>query len=130
MATYLGKDGVLAVGANEVAEVVDFSVNETADTHDDTSKGDDWRTFKAGHKSWAGELTCRYDPTDTNGQEALAIGATVALTLQPIGATAGNPELTGSAIVTAVGEEYPLEGLCARTISFQGSGALGRGAVT
>jgi hypothetical protein len=130
MTTHLGKDGVVQVGAAEVAEVVDFSVTESADTHDDTSKGDDARTFKAGHTSWAGSLTCRYDPTDTNGQEALRAGATVSLTLQPVDGTSGNPELTGSAIVTEVGEEYPLEGLSARNISFQGSGALGRGTVT
>lgn len=127
MATYLGKDGVVKIGANEVAEVVDFTVSESADTHDDTSKGDDWRSFKAGHKTWTGELTCRYDPTDANGQEALTIGATVALVLQPIGGTTGNPELTGNAIVTAVSEETPLEGLAGRTFSFQGSGALTRG---
>jgi hypothetical protein len=127
MATYLGKDGVVKVGASEVAEVVDFSVNESADTHDDTSKGDDWRTFKAGHKTWTGELTCRYDPTDTTGQGALAIGAEVSLVLQPIGGTAGNPELTGTALITSVGDEFPLEGLAARSISYQGSGALTHG---
>jgi hypothetical protein len=130
MATFLGKDGIIKVGANAVLEVVDFSVTESADTHDDTSKGDDWRTFKAGHKSWSGSLSCRYDPTDSTGQEALAIGATAALTLQPVDGTAGSPELTGNAIITEVGEEYPLEGLSARNISFQGSGALTRGTIS
>jgi len=130
MSTYLGKDGIVKAAGVAIAEVMDFSVEQSADTEEDTSKGDDWRSYKTTFKTWSGEVTCRYDPTDSTGQQALAVGEVVALLLYPVNATAGSPQLSGNAIITTIGIESPLEGLCSRSFSFQGNGALTEGTAT
>src|SRR4030065_2942989 len=103
MSTFIGKDGIVKAAGVAIAEVMDFSVEQSADTEEDTSKGDDWRSYKTTFKTWSGEVTCRYDPTDSTGQQALAVGEVVALLLYPVNATAGSPQLWGIAILRRVG---------------------------
>jgi len=127
MATFDGNDGVVKVGSNTVTEVTDFSITENAETKDDTAMGDAWKTFKAGMKSWSVSITCHWDDTDTNGQEALTAGAEVTLNLYPEGATTGDDEMTGSAIITSVGVTMNKDGMVTRTFSAEGNGALTHG---
>ena len=81
MANHTGVDGVVKVGTNTVAEVRDWSVNETADTIEDTTMNDTSKTFQAGLKSWHGSLNALWDETDTTGQEALTVGSSATLNL-------------------------------------------------
>ena len=127
MANHTGVDGVVKVGTNTVAEVRDWSVNETADTIEDTTMNDTSKTFQAGLKSWNGSLNAFWDETDTNGQEALTVGSSATLNLYPEGATTGDIYYTGTAIVTAAGISVPTNGMIERNLSFQGNGALTRG---
>ena len=46
MATHTGSEGTVKVGANAIAEIRSFSIEETADTVEDTSMGDTYRTHK------------------------------------------------------------------------------------
>lgn len=124
MANHTGVDGVVKVGANAVAEVRNWSINETADTIEDTTMNDTSRTYQAGLRSWNGSLTAFWDESDTNGQVALTIGASVTLHLLPEGATTGDVDYTGTAIVTSIGIAVPTNGMVERTIGFQGTGAL------
>ena len=47
MATHVGTSGVVKVGANAVAEVTGFTIDETNDTVEDTSLTDTAKSYKA-----------------------------------------------------------------------------------
>ncbi len=53
MATHTGSEGTVRVGANTIAEIRSYSVEETSDTAEDTSMGDSYRTFKTTLKAWS-----------------------------------------------------------------------------
>lgn len=124
MANHTGIDGVIKVGTSAVAEVRNWSITESAETYDDTTQNDTARTYKAGITSWSAIATAFWDETDTSGQVALTIGASVTLNLYPEGATTGDTYYTGTALVTSVGVSVPTGGMIERSYSFQGTGAL------
>ena len=105
MATYDGNDGVVKAGSNAVAEVLSFSLTETSNMRDRAAIGDDWDVMSPGSKTGSGSVTCWYDDTDTDGQNALANGASVSLVLFPLGETTGRPQITVAAIINEVGRE-------------------------
>lgn len=124
MATHKGSEGTVKVGSNAVAEVRSFTIDESADTLEDTSMGDAARTYKPSLTSFSGSVDVFWDETDTTGQGALTIGAEVTLNLYPEGDTTGDTYLSGSAIVTGVSVNSSFDGLVESSISFQGTGAL------
>jgi hypothetical protein len=124
MATHHGKNGVVKVGANTVAEVDRWSVRESVEVSDDTAQGDTAQTHLVGVPMWNGNLTCHWDETDTNGQQALTIGASVTLNLYPEGTGSGAKYKTGTASILEVGIEVTKNGVVSREFSFQGNGAL------
>lgn len=124
MATHAGSEGTVKVGANAIAEIRSFSVEETGDTIDDTTMGDAARTYLAGLKTYTASIDCLWDETNTTGQGALTVGASVTLNLYPEGATAGDIYYTGTAIVTGRTITSTHDGLVEMSISCQGSGGL------
>lgn len=124
MSTHHGKNGIVKVGANTVAEITDWSYEISGEVADDTAQGDDWNTHLAGQKSWTGEATANFDPTDTNGQLALSELASVTLNLYAYGSDTGKKYKQGTATVTKVGVSVPLRNKVTRTFSFQGNGPL------
>ena len=124
MATHLGKEGTVAVGSNSIAEIRSFSIDETIDTVEDTSMGDASKSYLASIKDFSGSIDVLYDETDTNGQTALAVGATVTLNFAPEGTASGDVKLTGSAIVTGKSINSSFDGLVEASISIQGTGGL------
>ena len=128
MATHTGVDGLIKIGSNAVAELRGYSYTETATVIDDTSQTDTWTTHLPGLKSWAGQAEAAWDETDTTGQGALTVGASVSLTFYPEGATTGDTTAAGTATVTSVGVSVPNgSGLVTRSFSFTGNGALTHG---
>lgn len=130
MGTHTGRLGSVKVGANTVAEVKSFSVEETGDTAEDTSMGDQWRTFKPTLNSWSGSVEAQLDETDSTGQGALTTNAEVALKLYPDGESSGDVELSGNAIVTGVSRSVSFDGIVTISFTFQGNGALTIGTVS
>ena len=124
MATHKGSEGTVKVGSNAVAEIKSYSIEESADTLEDTSMGDSARTYKPSLSNFSGSLDVFWDETDTNGQGALSIGSEVTLNVYPEGDTAGDTYYTGSAIVTGVSRSASFDGLVEASISVQGNGAL------
>jgi predicted secreted protein len=124
MATHKGSEGTVKVGTNAVAEIRSYSIEESADTLEDTSMGDSARTYKPSLSNFSGSLDVFWDETDTNGQGALSIGSEVTLNVYPEGDTAGDTYYTGSAIVTGVSRSASFDGLVEASISVQGNGAL------
>jgi hypothetical protein len=124
MATHVGKDGAVYVGANAVAEIRDWSLEQTSEVVNDTVMGDTWMTNKATQKSWTSSFNAFWDETDTNGQGALTVGSEVTLNLYPEGNTSGDTYWTGSAIITSVSNSASFDGLVEASFSATGNGAL------
>ena len=124
MATHKGSEGIVKVGSNSVAEIRSYSIEESADTLEDTSMGDSARTYKPSLTSFSGSLDVFWDETDSSGQGALSIGSEVTLSIYPEGDATGDVYYNGSAIVTSVSRTGSYDGLVEASISVQGNGAL------
>ena len=123
MAIHKGSEGLVKVGANTVAEVKSYSIDETSDTIESTSMGDSAKTFESSLTSFSGSVECFWDETDT-AQVAMSIGSTITLNLYPEGADSGDTYYSGSAVITGKTVSGAHDGLVEASISFQGSGAL------
>lgn len=130
MATFKGKDGVVKSGANAVAEVRSFTIEEKGENLDDSVMGDDWRTRLPFIKDWSGSVDVLFDDTDTNGQATLIAGASISLSLQMEGDTSGDHKLSGTALITGRNITASHDGLVEASISFEGNGQLTEGTVT
>ena len=124
MATHKGSEGTVKIGANAIAEIRTWTINETADTLEDTTMGDSARSYKPSLTSWDGSMDVYWDETDTNGQGAATIGAEITLNVYPEGATSGDSYYTGTAIVTGVSRTASFDGMVEASLTFQGTGAL------
>jgi len=130
MASHIGRDGIVKVGAATVAEVKSFSIEESADTVETTKMTDTARSHAITLTSFSGSLDCFWDETDTTGQGALTIGASVTLALYPEGDTTGDTYYSGTALVTGVSRSASFDGMVEASISVQGTGALTADTVT
>lgn len=124
MATHIGRDGVVKVGANSIAELRSFSIDETGDTVEDTVMTDTARSYISTLTSFTGSADVYWDETDTSGQGALTVGASVTIGFYPEGETAGDTYYSGTCIVTGVSRSASFDGMVEASITFQGSGAL------
>lgn len=129
MATFTGSAGVILVGSNQVAEVRNYSIEESADTIEDSAMGDTSRTFKVGLKSFSGSADVFFDDTDSTGQGALTVGSSVTISFQMEGNTTGDHKLSGTALVTSRSISASFDGMVEASISFTGTGALTEGTV-
>ena len=129
MATHTGSSGTVKVGANAIAELRSWSLDQSQDTVETTKLGDTVKTYSATQSSSSGTMDCFWDETATNGQVACTFGETVTLNLYPEGATSGDTYYTGSAIITSVGVAQTHDGIVERSIGFQISGAVTIGTV-
>jgi hypothetical protein len=130
MATHTGSEGTVRVGAtNAVLEIRSYSVEETADTVEDSSMGDAYRSFKTTLKGWSGSVDVFWDELDTTGQGALVPGSEVNVRFYPEGTTTGDVYYTGQAIVTGKTITGSFDGMVESTITVQGTGALTSAAV-
>jgi len=120
-----GKDGTVQVSDNDVLEVTSWSLDESANVAEGSAMGDNYTTNLGGIKSNSGTVECNYDKDDTNGQQALAPGATVALSLFP------EPDATdanfwgGNAIIESVSHSTPHDGIVTASFSFRNADSTG-----
>ena len=124
MATHTGSQGTVKVGSNAIAELKSWTLDQSQDTVETTKLGDTVKTFSATQSSSSGTMDCFWDETDSSGQGAMTIGATVTLNLYPEGATSGDTYYSGSAIINSVGVAQAHDGIVERTFGFQVSGAV------
>lgn len=124
MAVHKGSEGTVKVGANAIAEIRSYSLEESADTLETTSMGDTARTYLPSLSTFSGSVDVYWDESDTTGQGALTIGAEITLNVYPEGDTTGDTYYTGSAIVTGVTRSGSFDGMVEASISVQGTGAL------
>lgn len=124
MATHVGKDGAVYVGSSAVAEIRDWSLEQTSEVVADTTMGDSWVSNKATLKSWTASFNAYWDETDTAGQGALTVGSEITLNLYPEGNTQGDTYWSGAAIITSVSNSASFDGLVEASFSVTGNGAL------
>ena len=124
MATHTGSEGTVKIGANAIAEIRSYTIDETGDTIEDTTMGDTARTYKAGLKDFTGSVDVYWDETDTTGQGALTVGSEVTIKFYPEGTTSGDTYYSGSAIVTGLTINGSFDGMVEASINVQGTGAL------
>lgn len=126
MATHTGNNGSVLITAAVVAEVLSFSLSEGVNVVDDTVIGDSADTHLTGTVNWNGSIDCYWDETDSTGQEAMTIGASVALHLNPDGTSTGDIDFNGTATITAIERSVANNGIVTASFTFQGNGALTR----
>jgi len=129
MANHKASEGTVKIGSNVIAEIRDYSIEQTANTIETTEIGDTSKTFVAGQVASSGSMTCFWDETDTNGQVAMAVGNSVQINFYPEGDTGGDTYYDMQALITSVGVSASVDGLVERSFGFQGTGAVTIGTV-
>jgi len=124
MATHAGSEGTVKSGSDAIAQIRSYSLEETADTLEDTTMGDSSRTYLPSLKTFSGSVDVFWDETDTNGQGSFTVGSSVTLAIYPEGDTAGDTYYSGSAIVTGKTITGSFDGMVEATFTLQGTGAL------
>lgn len=124
MATHAGKEGKVKIGSNLVAETRNWNLTETGNTSDTTAMGTTAETHLFTTSSWEGAISCWWDETDTSGQGALTVGASVTFSVYPEGDSSGDTYYTGTATVTQTNPTASHDGVVEASFSFKGNGAL------
>jgi hypothetical protein len=123
MAVHHGKEGQVAIGGTAVGELTSFTLETTGDVVESTKMEDAAKSFIAGRTSFSGTLEMHFDETDS-GQTQLVSGASLTFKLLPEGSSSGDRKFEGAGIVTGMSVNQPLDGVVARSVTFQGTGAL------
>jgi hypothetical protein len=129
MATFKGNDGTVKSGSNAIAEIISFTVDETADTIETTTMGDAAKTYVASFKDATATVETYFDDTDSSGQGTLTVGSSVTVNFQMEGDTTGDHKLSGTAIITGFSLGVSADGINTATYTMQISGGLTAGTV-
>ena len=123
MATHTGSEGTIKVATTVVGELRSYSLEQTADTIEDTSMGDTSRSYKTALKGWSGSASLFFDEADA-GQLLLVLGTSIALKVYPEGASSGDKYYYGDAIITGSNISASFDGMVEAEITFTGTGAI------
>ena len=123
MATHTGSEGTIKVATTVVGELRSYSLEQTADTIEDTSMGDTSRSYKSALKGWSGSASLFFDEADA-GQLLLVLGTSIALKVYPEGASSGVKYYYGDAIITGSNISASFDGMVEAEITFTGTGAI------
>ena len=123
MAVHHGKEGEVVVGGSAVGELVSFTLETTGDVVESTKMADAAKTFVAGRTSFSGTLEMHFDEADSV-QTQLTAGESITFKLLPEGSPTGDRKFEGASVITGMSVSQPLDGIVARSVTFQGTGAL------
>lgn len=123
MATRSGRLGAVYSGTTAIAEIKDWSLEETSEMTASTVMGDEWVSNTATQKSWTASFNAFWDDSDS-GQAGLTVGSTITLNLYPEGNTSTKTYWSGSAIIGSVSKSASFDGLVEASFSVTGDGAL------
>ena len=123
MSVHHGKEGEVVVGGSAVGELVSFTLETTGDVVESTKMSDAAKTFVAGRTSFSGTLEMHFDEADSV-QTQLTAGASITFKLLPEGGSTGDRKFEGASVITGMSVSQPLDGIVARSVTFQGTGAL------
>tara|TARA_R100000773_G_scaffold28427_2_gene24438 strand:+ start:170 stop:556 length:387 start_codon:yes stop_codon:yes gene_type:complete len=123
MSVHHGKEGEVVIGGSAVGELTSFTLETTGDVVESTKMADAAKTFVAGRTSFSGTLEMHFDEADSV-QTQFTAGSTLTFKLLPEGGSTGDRKFEGSGIVTGMSVNQPMDGIVARSVTFQGTGAL------
>ena len=123
MSVHHGKEGEVVIGGSAVGELTSFTLETTGDVVESTKMADAAKSFVAGRTSFSGTLEMHFDETDS-AQTQLTAGSSLTFKLLPEGGSTGDRKFEGSGIVTGMSVNQPMDGIVARSVTFQGTGAL------
>lgn len=123
-----GKNGKVIIGdsgSTKVVGIKSWSLELSLDTLETTALGDDWKKYIAGLKEWSSSSEGDYEVTiDTTGQEALQTaflnGTTVTVKLY----VDSSNYYTGTAYISSLSIEDPVDDVVNISIEFTGNGVL------
>ena len=140
MATFTGHDGVikfadtddsLSLAANGIANLRNFTIEQTQDTIEDTTMGTTgMRSYKPGLSTFtlSGDLFFDGgDATQAKIDELVSkVGGESNATFEvfPSGTAGGNTKLAGSCIITSFSITSSVDGMVEASFAAQGTGAL------
>lgn len=128
MATTKGSSGVvkLAVSGGSVAamgEIRSFTLDETADTIEDSVMGDTSRTYVSSLKTATLSMDVYWDDADAV-QLVMDAAADLIFELSPTGTGAGEKYYSGGGIVTSKSLTASFDGMVEGSFALQVSGAV------
>ena len=123
MSVHHGKEGEVVVGGSAVGELVSFTLETTGDVVESTKMSDAAKSFVAGRTSFSGTLEMHFDEADSV-QTQLTAGESITFKLLPEGSSTGDRKFEGASVITGMSVSQPLDGIVARSVTFQGTGAL------
>ena len=128
MATHKGSSGVVKIAADGgsvavVGEVRSYSIDETADTVEDTVMGDTVRTYLPSLTSATLSVDAYWDDLDAQ-QLILDAGTDIDWEIYPTGTGTGEKYYSGGGVVTAKTITASFDGMVEASFSVQVSGAI------
>ena len=126
---HLSSQGLLTIGGNTVAQLLSYSIDESVATVDDTVMTATAETHKIDVTSWSASVECFWDETDTTGQGAMTIGASVTAVFLPEGNTSTDITRTGTATIESKSMSVAKGAIITQSFSLKGNGELVDGAV-
>ena len=124
MAAIAGKDGKAQLSSNDIANVVNWSLDVGIDMADITALGDEWKENLPTLSEWSGSLECSFDQADTNGQVALRTAALAKTQITVNLYVNATNYYSGSAYVSSLGVETPVDDKVSMSVELTGDGAL------
>lgn len=128
MATHKGSSGVVKIATNggsvaAVGEVRSYSIDETADTIEDTVMGDSVKSYLASLTDATLTIDALWDDADAP-QLVLDTSVDIDWEIHPTGTGTGEKYYSGGGIVTAKTISASYDGLVEASFSVQVSGAV------
>lgn len=130
MAETRGIDGIIKVGGDQLLNVTSFTLEETTETIDVTSMGDENRVVLPTFVGFSGSFDGYWDPADAAlGHDAVTepvirAGQTITFEFYPEGTASTSSYYSGSAIVASVSRSSSYDGAVEYSVSFEGTGNL------
>ena len=133
MATIYGNNGEIKISSTAVGEVKSWSLTISRDTIEDTSMGDDSKSFVYGKASASGTIEVHFDDDDSAQgtlRDAVLNGTSVDLDLfTNASATSGTDYYSLTALITSQDVSVEMDSIESRTYNFSATGAVTKSAV-
>lgn len=128
MATHKGSSGVIKIAANggsvaAVGEVRSYSIDETADTIEDTVMGDSVKSYLASLTDATLTIDALWDDSDAQ-QLILDTSVDIDWEIHPTGTGTGEKYYSGGGVVTSKTISASYDGLVEASFAVQVSGAV------
>lgn len=133
MARYHGKDGKIVIGSDlnaKVNETSEWGLDVDIPMADASAQGNAGSNVLPGQYKATISVECSYDPSDSDGQEALVTAAlnktAVTFHLFELPSASGVKKWSGQAFVNKFGEKTPIGAKVSRSFSLTVDGDLSR----